>query len=140
MPWEVRESVVSWANRSRRRPAPRRPDPTRPWYVRVFWIRQTNSTLLYLSGSGIRQVWEMSGESVGASNCKRINSSPVAKNDNGPFIFTCRIQNPDIPRAGRDGLARGGTAGRGGAGQDGMPTGRPTKVTSVLHTLQTMEE
>ena len=45
MPWYVRGTVVSWANRSvgvpscpapLRRPAVRRPDPTRPWYVRVL--------------------------------------------------------------------------------------------------------
>ena len=34
-----------------------------------------------------------------------------------PDMFcTCRIQNPDIPRAGRVGAAHGGAAGRGRAG------------------------
>ena len=33
----------------------------------------------------------------------------------------CRVQNPDIPRAGRVGAARGGAAGRGEARQDGTP-------------------
>ena len=28
-----------------------------------------------------------------------------------------------VPRAGRDGVAHGGMAGRGGDGQDGVPTG-----------------
>ena len=32
------------------------------------------------------------------------------------MIQTCRIQNPDTPRAGRVGAAHGGAAGRGGAG------------------------
>ena len=45
MPWKVRGTVVSWANRSvgvlscpapPPRPAVRRPDPTSPWYVRVL--------------------------------------------------------------------------------------------------------
>ena len=36
----------------------------------------------------------------------------------------CRIQNPDIPRAGRGGAAHGRAAGRSGAGQGGTPTGR----------------
>ena len=34
---------------------------------------------------------------------------------------TCRTQNPDIPRAGRDGAAYGKAAGQSGAGQDGTP-------------------
>ena len=36
----------------------------------------------------------------------------------------CRIQNPDIPRAGRVGAAQGGAAGRGGDEQEGSPTSR----------------
>ena len=51
---------------------------------------------------------------------------------------TCRTQNPDIPRAGRDGLVHGGR--RGGAGQDGTPTDRSTKETSVLHTFKPFED
>ena len=35
---------------------------------------------------------------------------------------TCRIQNPNIPRASRYGAAHGGTAGPGGDGQHRMPT------------------
>ena len=53
---------------------------------------------------------------------------------------TCRVQNPDIPRAGRDGAAHGGTAGRGGAEQDGTPTDLFAQETTVPHTLQTIEE
>ena len=62
IPWKVRGSVVSWANRPvgvpscpapPRRPAVRRPVPTRPWYVRV-----SNST-----GSFVR-VAERSFETV----------------------------------------------------------------------------
>ena len=45
---------------------------------------------------------------------------------------TCRIQNPDIPRAGRLGAARGGVAGRGGAGYSGTPTGRSDQSTVLL--------
>ena len=37
---------------------------------------------------------------------------------------TCRVQNPDIPRAGRVGAAQGGAAGRGWVGQDWTPTDR----------------
>ena len=35
--------------------------------------------------------------------------------------LTCRIQNPDIARAGRYGAAHGGTAGPGGDGQHNTP-------------------
>ena len=48
----------------------------------------------------------------------------------------CRIQNPDIPRAGRVGAAHGGAAGRGGAGQHGTPTDRFAQEITVLRTLQ----
>ena len=40
---------------------------------------------------------------------------------------TCRVHNPDIPQAGRDVAAHGGTAGRGGDGQHGTPMGRFAK-------------
>ena len=43
---------------------------------------------------------------------------------------TCRIQNPDVPRAGRGGAANGGAAGQGGAWQDSMPVGRFVKETT----------
>ena len=47
--------------------------------------------------------------------------------------FTCRIQNSDIPRAGRDGAAHGGTEGRGGDGQDGRRrVGSPRRQPSLL--------
>ena len=39
-------------------------------------------------------------------------------------ILNIRFQSPGIPRAGRVEAAHGGVAGQGGAGQDGMPTGR----------------
>ena len=40
--------------------------------------------------------------------------------------ITCRIQNPDIPRAGRGGPSTaGGGAGRGGAGRDADGSVRP---------------
>ena len=44
-----------------------------------------------------------------------------------PFSYkacpgTCRVQNPDIPRAGRYGAAHGGTARPGGDGQHRTPT------------------
>ena len=53
---------------------------------------------------------------------------------------TCRVQNPDIPRAGRDRAAHGETAGRGGVGQDGTPTGRFAQETNAPLTIQTIEE
>ena len=42
----------------------------------------------------------------------------------------CRVQNPNIPRAGRGRAAHGGAAGAGGAGQDGTPTGRVAQETT----------
>ena len=38
--------------------------------------------------------------------------------------FPCRVPNPNLPRAIRVGAAHGGATGRGGAGQNGTPTGR----------------
>ena len=55
-------------------------------------------------------------------------------------ILTCRIQNPDIPRAGRGSAAHGGAAGWGGAGQNGTPTVRFAQETTVPLTPQTIEE
>ena len=40
-------------------------------------------------------------------------------------------QNPDIPHACRDLAANGGTAGQGGDGQGGTPTGRFAQETAV---------
>ena len=40
-------------------------------------------------------------------------------------VKTCRIQNPDIPRAGRGGAAHGGAAGRCGVGRDADGSVRP---------------
>ena len=47
----------------------------------------------------------------------------VAILNNVAFCSTCRIQNPDIPRAGRVGAAHGGGAGRGGRGRVGRQAG-----------------
>ena len=52
----------------------------------------------------------------------------------------CRIQKPDIPRAGRGGAAHGGAAGRGGAGQDGTPTGRFAQEPTVHLAPQGIED
>ena len=50
------------------------------------------------------------------------------------ILCTCRTQNPDIPRVGRDGAAHGGAARRGGARQDWVPTvGSPRIQPSLLH-------
>ena len=51
-------------------------------------------------------------------------------------VTASRIQNPDIPRAGRDVAAHGGTAWRGGDGQDGTPTGLFAQETTVPFTFQ----
>ena len=45
--------------------------------------------------------------------------------------MTCRIQNPDIPRAGRGGVAHGGPARSGWAGREGTSTVRLAPATSV---------
>ena len=47
-----------------------------------------------------------------------------------PGEKTCRIQNQDIPRAEQFGPAQSGAAGRGGTGQDRMPSGRFAKDTT----------
>ena len=58
--------------------------------------------------------------------------------------LTCRIQNPDIARAGRDGAAHSGTAGRVGDGQNwtptGLPTGRFAQETTVSSSFQGIED
>ena len=70
---------------------------------------------------------------------------PPARRTKGPkknkkTIFTCRIQDPDIPRARRDGAAHGGAAGRRGDGQDGTPTGRFSQEITDTLTPHTIEE
>ena len=57
-----------------------------------------------------------------------------------PHRTICRIQNPDIQRAGRNEAAPGGTVGRGGDGQDGTPTDRFAKETIVPLTFQTIAD
>ena len=54
--------------------------------------------------------------------------------------MTCRIQNPDIPRAGGDGAANGGAAEQGGAKQDETPTNYFLQNMPVPLTLQTIED
>ena len=49
---------------------------------------------------------------------------------------TCRIQNPDIPRAGRVRAAHGGAAGRDRAEQDGAPTDRFAQEVTFPRTSQ----
>ena len=53
---------------------------------------------------------------------------------------TCRVQNPDKPRAGRYGAAHGRTAGLGGDGQHRTPTGLFAQEKTAPFTLQTMDE
>ena len=54
-------------------------------------------------------------------------------------MTTCRIENPDIPQAGRHGATHGRTTGPGRDGQHRTPTGRFTQENTALLTLQTME-
>ena len=54
--------------------------------------------------------------------------------------INCRVQNPDIPRAGKDGAAHGGTAGQGGDGQDGTSTGRSAQEITAPLIFQTIEK
>ena len=54
--------------------------------------------------------------------------------------MTCRIQNRDLPRAGRHGAAHGGTAGPGGDGPHRTPTGLFAQEKTAPFTPQTMEE
>ena len=70
-----------------------------------------------------------------ASKTPVLNVSPGARTNK----IICQIQNPDILRVGRDPSAHGGTAGRGGDGQDGTPTDRFAQETAVPLTLQTIE-
>ena len=56
------------------------------------------------------------------------------------LFLTCQIQNPVIPRVGREGVAHGGTAGQGGNGQDGRPTDQSAQETTALCILQTSED
>ena len=53
---------------------------------------------------------------------------------------TCRIQNPDIFRAGRYGAAHGGTAGPGGDGQHRTPTGLFAQEKTALLIFLTTED
>ena len=57
-----------------------------------------------------------------------------------PKIEEMSNPKPELLRAVRDGAVHGGTAGRGGDGQDGTPTGRFAQEITVPLTLQTIEE
>ena len=130
MPWKAQGAVVGlWANRPvgvPSYPVPPRPAapscaaPPRPARgMSGFWTRQVPD---------IPAVFQFEDQSE--------NRDQLLTHQ----IITCRIQTPDIPRAGRDGAGHGGTAGRGGDGQDGTPTGRSAQETTVPLTLQTIEE
>ena len=54
----------------------------------------------------------------GNSEAPVLESSELANHIKSQQYTNCRIKNPDMPRAGRDGAAHGGTAGRGWAGRD----------------------
>ena len=53
---------------------------------------------------------------------------------------TCRLQNPDIPRAGQGGAAHGNALGRGGARQDRTPTVRSAQEKTILLAPQEIED
>ena len=81
--------------------------PTRPARcVSGFWTRQV------LDSTGISHAALLRVSSLALLLCPALLR----------LYFTCRIQNPDIPRAGRYGAAHGGTAGPGGDGQHRTPT------------------
>ena len=101
MPWGVRWTFVSWANsfvgtQSCPTPPDRfagRADSTRPWYVRVL---NSKGREMF-----IRDIFDaFQGTKEGLSHGQ-----------------TCRIQNPNIPRAGRVGV-HSEVAGRGRSGLD----------------------
>ena len=53
------------------------------------------------------------------------------------YIYTCRVQNPDIPRAGRGGSGRGGAwPGRKGRRRFGSPR----KHLSLVHTTTVLND
>ena len=143
--WRARGWVVSWPDRPNgvpsyaapppRRPTVRRPDPTGR-SVSGFWIRQVMNANIQCAGKGgfgqskvalskreCRQ-GSLAKEQLLRlpSNTKKDDLSLGTRSMN--TYITCRIQNPDIPRAGRVG-AHGGVAGRGRAGPDANRTVRP---------------
>ena len=134
-----RGTVVSRANRSvgvpsclapLRRPAVRRPDPTSPWYVRVLdstslicscfrFVETTTRTYHGRVGTGRRTAGRsvFSGERTSEMQFKLSNPKPE-HTTGGP---------------GRRCARRGGGArpGRGGAGQNRVPTGRVARKPTV---------
>ena len=62
----------------------------------------------------------------------------IAFPDTRYIIF--RIQNPDIPRAGRGGAAHGGVAGRSGARHFGTPTDWFAQETNNHPAVQSIED
>ena len=61
-------------------------------------------------------------ESTVRTEAAGVVAEDVAEERVPESMMTCRIQNPDIPRAGRYGAAPGGTAGPGGDGEHRTPT------------------
>ena len=140
----MRRSKVGTGRTGRRRVGPRRTRlshlPTRkkgrPSWA-CFWKhdqRKTNVNRSRTATCGYQPVflWFTRGTTSALRSWLLTNvPSPFA-------ILTCRIQNPNIPRAVRVSAAHGGAAGRGGAGQNRMPTGRVAEKPTVplaLHNI-----
>ena len=68
------------------------------------FIRRTASAL---------RSWLLTSGATPICHCKPFSYKACS----GRYKITCRVQNPNLPRAGRGGAAHGGAAGRGGVGR-----------------------
>ena len=143
--------MVSWAKPNRRRPAPsrpapprrhavHRPAPTRPWYVwQARWSvfhwridRRAPPRAARAARFTAERNRAPSRPSFGFGN---FPDMPGMKK-----LYTCRVQNPDIPRAGRGGAAQGASAEPGQAGPEGTSTVRLAQETFVPRVHQVTED
>ena len=133
MLWKVRGRLVSWANSfvgTQSCPTPPRhpavcPDPTRPRYVRV--LDSTSMLPSHTASLSPCEVQPLALAIIGTATCSPNEGCSTTLS---PHKITCRIPNPDIPRAGRVG-APGGTAGRGRAGLGANRFVRPGNTSPV---------
>ena len=124
------------------RTAVRRPAPNRSWFVWVFDLSNlkprhtTGGTVRSArwggwAGSGRTKCRQSSSPRRQASKTSRLNDPPEARTSEILCKPTCRVQNPDIPRAGR---SKSGRSGAWPGRKRRRRYGSPRRHLSLVHT------
>ena len=106
--------------------------------MKIFFIILAGHFRLNVVAGGIMVAWQ---SSVRARTClpdaNRLSIRWISTQAS-PKRFTCRVQNPNLPRAVRVGAAHGGAAGHGRARQNWTPTDRVAQKLCVPLAIQSI--